>query len=256
MLKKTILILIILQSVLCFSEKITLAAVNWEPFTAEHLPYGGIMGEIAHTAFANTQYDLEIVFVPWNRGMELAKSGQFDGLIGIYYTEERENFFDFSNQICSADICFFALSDNEKITFDKYSNLNDLDQFTIGIINGFSYGDKFDNKPFSNLEISNNMKINVLKFIDQRIDLLVESRENFYYFMQLNHPDEAEKIIELKPILISNPAFLAISRKNPNHQKIIAEFNRELQKMIENGKYQAILNKTNEYITNPGKYVE
>lgn len=244
-----------MYSVMCFSETITLAAVNWEPFTAEHLPYGGLMGEIAHTAFAETGYELEIVFVPWNRAMELAKSGQFDGLIGIYYTEEREQFFDFSNQICSADICFFALSDNEKIKFDKYSNLNDLDQFTIGIINGFSYGNKFDNKPFSNLEISNNMKINVLKFIDQRIDLLVESRENFYYFMHLNYPDDTKKIRELRPILISNPAFLAISRKKPNHQKIIAEFNRELQKMIENGKYQAILNKTNEYITNPSKYV-
>ena len=256
MVKKILIISIFFSVAYCFAEKITLASVNWEPFTAEYLPYGGIMGEIAHKAFTDAGYELEIVFVPWNRAMQRGKTGQFDGLIGIYYTDERDKHFCFSKPLCNADISFFSLKNNPRVTLNEYESLNELDKYSIGVINGFSYGAEFDNKPFSHLEISDNMNINVHKLIDHRIDLLVESKENFLYFMHLNHPELTKQIVEIKPVLITNPAYIAISRQNKNHEEIIEAFNKSLNILIENGEYRKIMNKIDDYISKPEKHIK
>jgi polar amino acid transport system substrate-binding protein len=99
----------------------------------------GFLVDILRRAEALTgdRYDIELV--PWKRALELAKRGD-GGLMGVSWTAERAEWFDYSAPLFNDDIHVVTL----KSKAFKLTQLADLKGKTLGGVTGASYGDEVD----------------------------------------------------------------------------------------------------------------
>jgi len=99
----------------------------------------GFLVDILRRAEALTgdRYDIELV--PWKRALELAKRGD-GGLMGVSWTAERAEWFDYSAPLFNDDIHVVTLKNKAF----KLTQLADLKGKTLGGVTGASYGDEVD----------------------------------------------------------------------------------------------------------------
>ena len=62
------------------------ATLNAPPYFGENLAGGGFYTEISREAFQRVGYTFEVEFMTWNRALELAKRGDYAGMLGMYIT--------------------------------------------------------------------------------------------------------------------------------------------------------------------------
>ncbi len=99
----------------------------------------GFLVDILRRAEALTGDRYEIELVPWKRAFELAKRGD-GGLMGVSWTAERAEWFDYSAPLFNDDIHVVTL----KSKAFKLTQLADLKGKTLGGVTGASYGDEVD----------------------------------------------------------------------------------------------------------------
>ena len=99
----------------------------------------GFLVDILRRAEALTGDRYEIELVPWKRALELAKRGD-GGLMGVSWTAERAEWFDYSAPLFNDDIHVVTL----KSKAFKLTQLADLKGKTLGGVTGASYGNEVD----------------------------------------------------------------------------------------------------------------
>jgi polar amino acid transport system substrate-binding protein len=94
------------------AEPLRLATGEYAPFTGENLPGGGPLTEIARRAFAASDPDLKISFLPWKRGYSETLEGKHDGTFPYGRNAERERDFYFSESYYTVDRRMYYLADS------------------------------------------------------------------------------------------------------------------------------------------------
>nr|WP_243578529.1 hypothetical protein [Shewanella xiamenensis] len=69
---------------------LNLVATNYPPFYADSLPEQGGVAQVVKEAFKRQGYNASVKFYPFARAALLVKTGQADGIIGLWYRKERE----------------------------------------------------------------------------------------------------------------------------------------------------------------------
>ncbi|THB81568.1 MAG: hypothetical protein D3926_01395 [Desulfobacteraceae bacterium] len=217
---------------------IRLATVEWEPHYGPNLKKQGYISEITREAFNRVGYDVEISFMPWKRAMHDTRRGHFDGLLGLYYTKDRESWVAYTDEISSNKIVFFS----KKGRHISYSKLKDLRRYKIGIERGFTYGEVFDNASFLQKEPVRNIDINFNKLINGRVDLVAASEMVFMHMITTRHADARKKIEIVEPPLGVDGIYNGIIRKKKGWEQIISDFNIGLSMIRKDGTFVSILN--------------
>lgn len=75
---------------------VQLVSLDWEPYVGERLPEQGYVPALIRAAYAQQGRSVSIRFYPWARALELARSGQVDGLAPEYYNPSRNAEFEYS----------------------------------------------------------------------------------------------------------------------------------------------------------------
>jgi polar amino acid transport system substrate-binding protein len=219
--------------------KLTLGTVNWEPYYGENLENGGVLSAVAKAAFKKVGYEIEIQFMDWNRAVGLTKAGKLDGLFGCYYTEERTKVMNISDSIGEAEMVLFSRK-GANITF---KSLEDLKPYKIGIMRGQVYTKEFDAADFLKKELADKFEVNIKKLLSGRIDLILESKVVLQDFINRNFSQDIAKIEALSPALQSNSIHIGFSKKIDVNDKIVADFNKGLQQIKDEGIYDEIIKK-------------
>ena len=220
-------------------KKIELATDTWHPYYGPDLENGGFLTELAKEAFKRTGYDCEVKFVPWKRAFEVAKIGNYDGLLGAYFTEERLEFFVYSEPLSEVKVTFFSKK-GRNIT---YRELKDLSPYMIGIVRGYHHTDEFETADYltkiETADTENNLRI----LLAERIDLILESRKVVLYLLQEKFPENITDVEAIEPPLQIHKLHVVISKKSPDYEQKVQDFNRGLQMLKEDGTYDVILKK-------------
>jgi len=219
--------------------KLVLATCNWEPFFGETLLNGGYVIEITREAFRHAGYEIDVKFVPWKRAVELAKTGEYDGVIGTNYSEERARTYRLTDVVYIEENGFFRKK-GRSIT---YTALQDLTPYTIGYMRGGSFGAEFDAATYLKKEDVTDNEMNIRKLKAGRIDLFISARVIVLHLLRTKYPEWKDEIEFIEPPFLLINVHHAISRAVPDYEKVVTDFNRGLKEIRDDGTYQKIFEK-------------
>jgi polar amino acid transport system substrate-binding protein len=214
------------------------ATLDAPPYFGENLPDGGFYTELSREAFQRVGYTLEVEFMPWNRALELARQGDYDGMLGMYYTEQRANDFIYTESIYDDEVVFFSRK-GETIT---YTTLQDLTPYSIGALLGAAEIENLKQEGLTIIE-AKGQDINVRNMIMKRVDLVLHSRAHLLHILTTQFPEWKEEIDVVQPPYNIEKMHNAMSKKAADAATIIADFNRGFQMIKDDGTFDRILQK-------------
>ncbi|NLQ21620.1 amino acid ABC transporter substrate-binding protein [Shewanella sp. S-1] len=213
-----------------------LVATNYPPFYADALPEQGGVAQVVKEAFKRKGYTASLKFYPFARAALLVKTGQADGIIGLWYRKEREQWAQYSAPIQPVQIVFYKRKDSPL----SFSQLSDLKPFTIGIGRGYANPPEIFAAGLTTEE-GNSDEMNLKKLFLKRIDLVLIGHNLARYLIKKG-PSEYEGAFEQVGHPIATEVFhLGISLAVADHPQLVTDFNQGLESMRRDGRLAAIL---------------
>jgi polar amino acid transport system substrate-binding protein len=210
---------------------------NWEPYYSETLPNGGVAVEIVRRAFERGGYALELQWMPWARAFNTAKEGEYDGVLGAWYTEGRTQFFTYTQPFLTTELVFFKRK-GEPI---MYTTLQDLKPYTIGVARDSGPYELLKAEFEQNLDIATSADLNIQKLMGKRFDLLADEKLNVLHIINTQFPQWRDAIEILDPPLQINQLHVIVSKQRKDPKTIVDAFNHGLKEIQKDGTFEAIL---------------
>lgn len=237
---KSIYHVILITSILTgsvFSETLRLASVDWPPFYSKSLVNNGFYAEISKEAFRRGGYEMSITFLPWARALREASTGNFDGLLGAYYSDDREKSFIYTDPVAFNDEVFVTKAD---------SSINTLDEALVTRISGMRATVPVEELKATGIQVVEvgNMEQSIIMLYFNRVDVLVGG--HFEFLSQLEKITDSSSV-KLSDFRIISPPYSSLSLHNPITKKrkdaveIVNAFNLGLTSMKKDGTYQSLL---------------
>ena len=218
------------------AEKLRLVADPWAPFTDASLLNNGLATDLVSTALERAGYASEYHQVPWARAMHGLGEGHYDVLINAWYNEERTRLGQFSAEYLVNRVRFLKRSRSSV----EYRDLSQLYSRPIAVVRGYAYSPEFDNDDQLEKVPVSSFTMAVRMLAAGRVDLAVEDEFVARYYLTLEPKSIREIVAFLPKSLSENSLHILVSLKNPLHEQIVADFDREIAAMKADGSYQAI----------------
>lgn len=97
-------------TVVAQAEIVRLATGDYPPLLGEREPGGGLLSQVVVAAFATQGADARLSYLPWQRGFNETRSGDYTATFPYVKNAEREANFLFSSVLLSDNIRMFGLS--------------------------------------------------------------------------------------------------------------------------------------------------
>ncbi|MBF0224328.1 MAG: transporter substrate-binding domain-containing protein [Desulfobacterales bacterium] len=219
--------------------KITLATLDWEPYIGQKLENNGFVSEIVHEAYKRGGYEVTDSFLPWARVVKMAEEGKVDGYYPEYYAEELKEKYIVSDPYPGGPLGFFKLKSNDV----KYSTIEDLKPYRIGVVRGYVNTAAFDSADYLKKDEAVDDNANIRKLLASRIDMFVADKYVGIYLMQQSFKNDMDKVEFMDPPLEMKDLFVCIGKQIKNSQELMDVFNKGLKSMIEDGTLKTIMQK-------------
>jgi len=212
---------------------------DYKPFTDPGLPQGGMHVEIVQAAFAKVGDHVTIEFEPWARGYVDAQHQTFDGTFPYAKTADRERDFIYSDVIYEQINRPYVLANTPL----SASQLDELAGKTMCYPHGYFLTGKIKDMidqgsirletPDGMLQCFKMLKAGRVDFVNS-IDAQARATSQQLF-------GSAKAVKPLAAVISSGNDNLIVARQNPNHDRILADFNRGLAMLRESGEYDAIV---------------
>ncbi len=217
---------------------LTVVAKIEPPYFSRKMPQEGLSAAIVYVALKRAGYTATFSFESWPRAYEGAQLGVYDVVGSIWYTEERNKEFAFSDAYLFHEIKFIKRKVDKEISYRK---LDDLDGMLVGTLKNYAYGEEFlSSKKIIRLP-ENHLLQNLLKLSQGQIDLTLADARKIRYEINEYMRGSAKDLEILPEPLIRRGTHIAVSRSNPKHKQIIERFNKAIKTMKQDGSYEKIL---------------
>jgi polar amino acid transport system substrate-binding protein len=215
------------------------ATCEFPPYYGAQLPQQGPISEIISEAFKLVGYTAEIRFLPWARALDLGRQGVVDGLTGIWYSKEREQWFLFSNPLPGNEIILLKRKGDPP---ERFTNLEALKGFTIGTVRGYVNPEGFDAAGLKVEAVTEDVQ-NLLKLRSHHLDLVLIDKGVARWLIHQKMDQASDLFEELTPALVSNSQYLAISKTTKDAKQLVDAFNQGLTLLTKQGSLKRILSK-------------
>ena len=216
---------------------------DYPPYIFEHDGKTvGICAELAEAAFQLLGISVTYTQYPFPRMLEYGKTGDVDAVMMVFKTPEREAYLYYpENALYYEENSFFTRKD----THISYTGkLEDLKEYTIGVIRGFSYGEEFDHASYLQRDETVNDELLVKKLLSDRFKIGVGSRYVISYYAE--KMGVLNDITFLEPNLFDkNPLYIGFSKARPDNKDLVIKFSEAIETLKKTGEYQRILQKYN-----------
>lgn len=218
-------------------EKIVLATLDWEPYIGRQMKNQGYLAVIIQQAFNRSGIDVEIQFHQWSRVIGLARKGRVDGYFPEYYAESINTYARFSDPIPAGPLGFFIQKDSRI----KFTGLEDLKGYRIGIVKGYINSKEFDAATFLDKHPVKDDLSNLRLLAAGRVDLMVADKYVGFHLLRRHMPEKLAKIKFLPTILDQKDIFVCISTKIQKTGYFLNAFNRGLEQMKIDGTLDSLI---------------
>ncbi|MBT2342405.1 MULTISPECIES: substrate-binding periplasmic protein [Pseudomonas] len=219
------------------AQKLRLVADGWPPFTDATLVNGGLATDIVSTALARAGYATEFEQVPWARAMLGISEGRYDVLINAWYSEERTHIGQFSAEYLLNRVRFIK----RKETPIEYDDLQQLHEYPIAVVRGYAYSREFDEDQQMQKVPVHSFAMAVRMLAAERVMLTLEDEYVARYYLARESAKVRNAVEFLPKPLSENSLHILVSLKSPEHEQIVAGFDREIAAMKADGTYERIL---------------
>ena len=217
--------------------ELLLAANNWPPYVDSGLPGNGLAIQIVTEALKRAGYTNRLTIQDWSRSLEGGLIGVYDALAAAWYTEARAEVFGFSEPYLFNEIRFIKKR-GLPLTF---SNMSDLDGLRIGVVLNYAYGSDFDDARNFMRVPQQHIIQNLLLLGKGDIALTLGDTRAIEFQLQ-EFMDSNVSRFEFLPKPVSTRGLrFAVSKDRPDHEEVIAAFNKAIAAMQADGSYDKIL---------------
>ncbi len=219
----------------------------WPPYADEGLPQQGLAVDLVTTALQRAGHQVVVRVDSLDRILEGGKLGVYDVFATPWYSDERNRYLAFSEPYLESRIRFIKRK-NKKLEFN---NFGDLKGVMIGVVKDYAYDDTF-NESRNLIKISErNLIQNLLKLTQNRLDLTLDDELVLQYEINQYMPNSMKELEMLPKPLAVRGVHIGVSRENPAHAKIVADFDKAIAAMRQDGSYDKIVAKHKAYIEKP-----
>ena len=220
---------------------------KWPPYADAGLPQQGLAVELVTTALQRAGYRTFVNIDSLNRILEGGKLGVYDVFATPWYSDERNEYLYYSEPYLESYIRFIKKKDKKF----EYESFDDLKGMMIGVVLDYAYDATFtDSRQLIKIG-ERNLIQNLLKLNQGRIDLTLDDELVLQYEINQYMPNNMANFEFLPKPLAVRGIHIGVSRENPNHEKIAADFNKAIAAMKKDGSYDKIIEKHYAYIKKP-----
>ncbi len=219
-------------------------ASPFPPFTSPDIKNKGFVWDIAKTALETQGYIVTLEFSPWARALEESKNGRSDGLLPAYWTKERAQWFLYPIPLVTIHTGLMKHKSRKEIVFN--GDFRSLVKLNIGVGKGYSTNDEFDKADYLNKVFATTTPQLLKMLWIGNVDMAVGGFEySRYYLNQLDSTSKfrgiKDDIIFIEPPLKKRYAYLVISKKSPDHERKLKDFNIGMRVILLDGTYKKII---------------
>lgn len=219
------------------ADTLRLVGDHWPPFTDGTLVNGGLATDLVSTALARAGYPSAFEQVPWARALQGIQNGRYDVLVNAWFHEDRQKIGQFSAPYLQNRLRFIRRKDSPV----EYDTLGQLTGYAIAYVPGYAYTPEFDNSTQLNKVPVHNFAMAVRMLVAGRVSLTLEDEYVARYRLS-RESARVRNAVELMPKALSeNQLHILVSLQNPDHAKIVSDFDREITAMKADGSFERLL---------------
>ncbi|MEH6475146.1 MAG: transporter substrate-binding domain-containing protein [Sneathiella sp.] len=205
------------------------------PFITGDQTDPGITPEILEAALTSVGRTSNFQNFPWKRAFKLTETGNADALCGCSYSADREDNFHFSDTLGVHSQGLFFTNEFEG---EATGNLNKLKASRVATVRGYAIEKELEKNGITSIGVVDNSQL--LKILlKQRVDAIYTYRDVIRFELKKQSLGTKLSYFELS----SQPFYSCFSKKIPNSNALVQEFNRGLRIIKQNGTYSAIWEK-------------
>ena len=231
------LIGVLLLATPAFAQRLRLVTDAWPPFTDSTLVNGGLATDIVTTALARAGYASDFEQVPWARALMGVGDGRYDVLVNAWYDEARTHLGQFSGEYLLNRVRLIKRRDDPI----EFQDLEQLHDYPIAVVRGYAYSAAFDGDVQLQKVPVHNFAMAVRMLVARRVRLTVEDEFVARYYLAQESARVRNAVEFLPQPLSENSLHILVSLKNPEHEQIVAGFDREIAKMKADGSYARLM---------------
>lgn len=216
-------VFLFMAPVMAQAESLSIATGEYAPFADSSAPDHGIVNSTVAEVARRAGYEVEFDYQPWLRALEMTRAGRFIATSYWYYQADRVKDFIHVGPILRERLVFFHRADTQ---VPDWSRLEELSDFTIGAVAGYTYTDEFwqlANAGRLTVETAQTDEANMRKLLAGRIDLYPMSEESGLLLLESLADAGDFSVIRAHPRpLVISEGYLLVSRKAPNSETVAA----------------------------------
>jgi polar amino acid transport system substrate-binding protein len=224
-------------------EIITIATLEYAPWTSKNLKSNGFINHVISEAFQRKGYTVKYTYLPWKRGVNETKNGTYSALSYVYFSKEREKEFYLSDPINEEKIVFFHLKSNP---IKDWKTLEDLKNYKFGATRGYTYTKAFWDAAKTRrikVDVTNSDVQNFKKLLAGRIDIFPSGLVNGKSILRKEFDENKSDLLSIHPKPLSKTTgHLAFSRSRKNSESLVRIFNQGLAELKKEGLYDKFRN--------------
>ncbi|WP_259782876.1 substrate-binding periplasmic protein [Aestuariispira ectoiniformans] len=223
------------------AEKILVfGAVNYPPYDIQDPEdiHPGIDIEILEYAMTEAGRPFEIRFMPWARALAYAQEGKISGLISCGDVPERRSFLAVSDPTSQLTQALVVRADYAGMQPERIEDFNAMD-IRFGAVRGYADEGQLKQAGVPHT-VLNSTESGLRLLMIGRIDALWSGKEAIQFIarnMKIGGKVRYLTLQDREPYLFR----VCLSRKWPDYEAILADFNKALHKMRESGVHRKIM---------------
>ncbi|MFT6558698.1 substrate-binding periplasmic protein [Sneathiella sp.] len=208
------------------------ACNHFPPYNFKNQTASGMNVDVIKAALANQGRKASFDFFPFSRAMALVKNGDYDAVCGCSYREERETSFFFSDMLGNISQGVFRKKKNAEQSINSLSKLKGQ---TVATITGYVLQKELNENDIENVGVKD--EIQLIRMLESdRVKNIYAYRDIILYDLNLMGLELPLDYSEIS----TQPNYVCISRKIPDGDRVLNEFNRGLRAIKSSGLYSRI----------------
>jgi polar amino acid transport system substrate-binding protein len=203
---------------------------NYPPYTGQGPTANSVFDNLALVVFNEAGYKVRLVYLPWSRAVKEVRTGKADAILGMWITEERKEWAEFSPPLAENALVLICLEKNKFIIQTPLL----LRKKTLGLVRDYAYPASI-NSAGAKIEYEIDEETNFKKLLGGRIDYMLVDRGVATYLIKNRNANLKKSVIILEPPLAIQNLHIGFSKKSNLALEASLELIKSLRRLEQNG---------------------